>query len=390
MATMRVPLFAAIPALVLLLAPASRADDRHYLSIAFHDVVDTMTDADEYTVTTGELVAFFEWLQGNGWTAITLDDIARAKSGARPLPERAILLTFDDGYQNLYTRVYPLVLAYRMPIVAPLICQFLDAKDDEVLRNGTEAGVRDSRTRASRFVTWAEAREMDASGLVEFGVQGYNLHHSELANPLGGELPVGAARIWSPSAGYETEEIFRQRIRTDLQLSRSAMERELGKFPRALAWPFGRYTRVGQEEALAAPFEFTLTLDPELGTPADLPLVPRYLPVSGQNLAQVITDAISGIPKLAAVRLVRLDPESLPWRDPAAFEKTLGAALERVRAMGVNWVVVDAAARGTSGKLEAAWFPNRGLPVKADVLSRIVWQLRTRAGVIGGVVAAGR
>ncbi len=382
MATIRGPLFAAIQAMVLFLAPASRAAEPRYVSMAFHDVVDERANTDDnYAVTTGELVAFFEWLTGNGWKAITLDDIARANAGERPLPERSILITFDDGDLSLYTRVYPLLMAYRMPVVSALITKFLDPKADEEIRHDSEAGLRGSRPPAARYISWAEAREMDASGLVEFASHGYDLHHSELANPLGSELPAGAARLWSPSAGYETEDAFRHRIRGDLERSRSTMQRELGKPPRALAWPFGRYTSEGEEEARDAGFEFTLTLDPEPGTPGDLPLVPRLLPVRGQNLAQVITEFTSRSQTFAAVRLVRLDPESLPWRDPAAFEKALGAVLERTKKIGATWVVVDAAARGPSGKLEAAWFPNRGLPVKADVLSRIVWQLRTRSGV---------
>jgi hypothetical protein len=79
--------------------------------------------------------------------------------------------------------------------------------------------------------------------------------------------------------------------------------------------------------------------------------------------------------------LVRLNPGSLSVTNSAAFEKALGAAIERIKALGVTTVIVDAAARGSQGRLETAWFANRRIPVQADVLSRIVWQLRTRAGV---------
>ena len=33
----------------------------------------------------------------------------------RPLPDKAILITFDDGYKSLYTRVFPLLKVYRYP-----------------------------------------------------------------------------------------------------------------------------------------------------------------------------------------------------------------------------------------------------------------------------------
>jgi hypothetical protein len=44
-------------------------------------------------------------------------------------------------------------------------------------------------------------------------------------------------------------------------------------------------------------------------------------------------------------------------------------------------VVIDAATSAGDGRLGAAWFPNRELPVRADLLSRLAWQCQTRAGV---------
>jgi len=382
MTAIRFSLFASVLGAFCLAAQPGRAPVPRYVSVAFHDVAD---QPGEYTVTTGDLVAFFEWLHGHGWTAITLDDIARAKSGERPLPERAILVTFDDGYRSLYTRVYPLLMAYKVPVVASLICGFLDAPAGGQFFGQLEGAVSGTQLQRSNFITWAEAREMSRSGLVEFASHSYDLHRDEAANPLGSRFPAAAARRWSQAEGYETGEAFRKRIRADLERSRSAMRRELGIYPRALAWPYGRYTRAGEEEALAAKFEFLLTLAPRSGAPEDLPGIPRVLAGRRENVVVTVTNMLIENQVQAATRLVRFDPALLPWRDPPAFEKALGAAVERVRALGVNRVVVDAAVRGPSGSLEAVWFPSRLLPVKADLLSRIVWQIRTRAGAVVAV-----
>jgi biofilm PGA synthesis lipoprotein PgaB len=69
------------------------------------------------------------------------------------------------------------------------------------------------------------------------------------------------------------------------------------------------------------------------------------------------------------------------WANPAGFEKALGDAIERTRSLGATHVIVDAGVVGAGGRLEAVWFPNRVLPVKADILTRLTWQIRTRAGV---------
>src|SRR5262245_12738054 len=66
-------------------APAHAIDaGSRFVSVAFHDVVDTPGELDGDAVTVDRLIAFFEWLRGNGWTAITLDDLAAAQRG-KPL-----------------------------------------------------------------------------------------------------------------------------------------------------------------------------------------------------------------------------------------------------------------------------------------------------------------
>ena len=87
----------------VLSAQAQPAGQR-FVSISFHDVVDRVEDLDNDAVTLTRLVQFFDWLKGNGWTAVSLDDLAAANRGVRPLPDKAILITFDDGYKSLYTR----------------------------------------------------------------------------------------------------------------------------------------------------------------------------------------------------------------------------------------------------------------------------------------------
>jgi peptidoglycan/xylan/chitin deacetylase (PgdA/CDA1 family) len=370
---MRARLFLAVVLLVPLTVRASFTDRPHYIAVAFHDVVDRAGDGDENSVTADRLVAFFEWLRGNGWTAITLDDIAGAQSGARPLPDRAILITFDDGFRSLYTRVYPLLLAYKIPIVAGLVGNWMGGPARETVRKGD-----DVIPGSSVLISWEQAREMARSGLVEFASHSFDLHHSELANPQGSEMPAAAVRAYAATGGYETETSYRRRIRADLEQSRALLQKELGVGPRALVWPYGRYTQAAREEALAANYRFLLTLDPEPGFLEDLPNMPRILPFGNTDLRSMVSYPVA---PPTAVRLVHLNPQTLSPMDAAAFETNLGATIERLRTLGATTVVVDAAWGGSQGRLEGAWFPNRVLPMKSDVLSRIVWQLRTRAGV---------
>src|SRR4029453_12929267 len=80
---------------------------QRFVAIAFHGIGDEVADLEPDSVRSKVLVQFFEWLKGTGWTAISLDDVSAAARGIRPLPQKPILITFDDGARRLYTRVFP-------------------------------------------------------------------------------------------------------------------------------------------------------------------------------------------------------------------------------------------------------------------------------------------
>src|SRR5690606_39180892 len=82
-----------------------------YLVLAYHDVEDSDPDQTYVSVKTAHLEEQFAWLRENGYQPITVDQILEASRGGAPLPEKALLLTFDDGYRSFYTRVFPLLKA---------------------------------------------------------------------------------------------------------------------------------------------------------------------------------------------------------------------------------------------------------------------------------------
>ena len=112
-------------------------------------------------------------------------------------------------------------------------------------------------------LTWAQAREMQQSGLVEFASHSYDLHGTVRGNPQASQVPAFWARVFDPARGYEDDDAYRHRVGADLQQSIAVMTRELGRAPRAIAWPYGRYTQSAVEIAQALGFRFALTFDPE-------------------------------------------------------------------------------------------------------------------------------
>ena len=349
---------------------------QRFISVAFHDVVDTAAELDADAVTSDRLVTFFDYLRGDGWTAITLDDIARARRGERALPDKAILVTFDDGYKSLYTRVFPLLLAYRIPVVAALVGEWVDAPGDATVRYSGKPVPR------ARFISWDQAREMQASGLVEFASHSYAQHRELAANPQGNATPALTTAVYDLDARrYEGPEQYRDRLRTDIGRNQALLSRELGRAPRAIVWPYGRYSHEALEVVREQGLEFALTLDDQpahTGRPLE---IGRYLPTGNLALADLVTDLRFRDRLPATRRIVRLDPEAL-WSDNAVeFDRRLGLAIERLRTLGTTHVILEALHFDAGSGRASAWFPSARLPTRADALNRISWQLRTRAGV---------
>lgn len=360
-----------------LLVPAVRAaaPGQEFMALSLHDVVDDARQLDGEAVTTQRLVNLFDWLAGNGYSAVSLDDLERAGRGERPLPPRAILLSVDDGYASLYTRVYPLALAYRMPVVAALVTSWLDVPPDGAVPYG------DATLPRSRFITWDQAREMQASGWIEFASHSNALHRAIRGNPQGNLLPATVTPEYVPGRGYEAPQATRARVRADLQRSRERMAAELGRAPRAIAWPYGRYGADATAAAKSLGFRFGLTLGPGPASAARPMEIARLLPTGNPELVHVVAALRLRDPWPAARRLVCVDPAAFAAPDPEETNERLGLAIERLRRLGATHVVIDALARDGQGRAVASWFPTTQLPVRADLLARLSAQMRGRAGV---------
>ena len=78
-------------------------------------------ESEVYNVPPEEFSAQLDYLQKNGYTTMTLQDFMRAKHGKSQLPDKPVVLTFDDGYENLYDEMLPILEAHGMTAVVYVI-----------------------------------------------------------------------------------------------------------------------------------------------------------------------------------------------------------------------------------------------------------------------------
>ncbi len=329
-------------------------------------------------VETSELAKQFSWLKEHGYVSIGIDDLLAAQAGQRPLPDKAVLLTFDDGYKGMYEQVYPLLRIFDFQAVLAVVGRWQETPAEKEVLYGSD------RVPREYFLSWDEIREMLASGRVEIASHSYDLHQGVLANPQGNKQPAAVSRQYDLKSGrYETDKQYRQRIRNDLQRNSDLIARKTGVRPRVMVWPYGAYNQVTVEIARQVGMPITLSLEDNKVDIKNLGSVGRLLIGHGTNLENFVWQINNHYkPQNEHVRLVHLDLDYVYDPDPVQQEKNLDRLLDRVKDMGVNTVYLQAFADPDGdGNTDALYFPNRHLPMRADLFNRVAWQLRTRVGV---------
>ena len=365
-----------------LLSSAANADTSEKLTIlSYHEIVNAdQALIPEYAVTPTMFVRQIDWLRNNGYHFVSVDDVLADEAKKRSLPDKAVLITFDDGYRSVYDNAWPILKMFKIPAVVTVVCSWEDDK--------TEVNFDGKEIPRSKLMTWQELRELSDSGLIEIGSHSFDLHKGIQGNPQGNMQPAAVTLQWLTKVQrYETDAEYRQRVSIDLKRSRQEIESHVGHMPRVIAWPYGRYNTPLREMAAKLGMKVGLTLD-DGANMADTPLwglrrilvqndmklwnLNREISIRNQNLSE------NSWPK----KIMHVDLDYVYDKDPAQQEKNLGHLLERITSTGVNTVYLQAFSDpDADGSADAVYFPNRHMPIRADLFNRVAWQIRTRTPV---------
>lgn len=350
-----------------------------FVALCYHETRDDVRDyPDPYAVDSAALVRQFAWLRGNGYTPVSLGDILAARDGGKPLPEKAVLLSFDDAYLSFYTRVYPLLREFKFPALLGVVGKWIDHPQGKAVLYGE----KDSVSEAS-FPSWKQLREMADSGLVEIASHTYDLHHGVLANPQGNLQPAATTRVYDTATGlYESDASWRTRVRADLARNADVIAREIGRRPRAIVWPYGSHNDELVRIADSLGMPIALTLDDGFNTP-EIPLsaMRRKLIKHNPSLAEFAAE-VRGPRYPEPVRVVQINLDDVYSADPGQQEQHLSLLLERMQTLKPSHVYLQAVADfDGNGVADHAYFPSRHLRLRTDLFNRVAWQLKSRIDV---------
>ena len=102
-----------------------------------------------------------DYLDEHGYHPITLTDFRAYLNGSRPLPDRPVVLTFDDGYADLYTQAFPVLKHHHFKAVAYIVSGFVGRVGRERVAG---PGARDGRLRNRDRSPHRQPRRPDQGG----------------------------------------------------------------------------------------------------------------------------------------------------------------------------------------------------------------------------------
>jgi biofilm PGA synthesis lipoprotein PgaB len=348
------------------------AKEHSFLVLNYHDILTAEganRSLDKMDVGVEHLEEHLDWLKKKGFKIVSVQNVLKAAAGRGSLPDKAVLLTFDDGYQSFYTRVFPLLKKHHYPAMVALVGTWMDGNV-----TAEEPG--------KPLLNWEQVRELVQSGLVEVASHSYDLHKGVVANPQANSQAAAVTRLYDdPMLVYETDEQYRERIHAAMLKSAEFIFQHAGIRPRVMVWPYGEYNQIAVQASREAGMPMTMGLVDGANTLADISALRRLIMVDNPDVSQ-FAELVTGLRADGPLRVGHLDMDYLYDTDPEQTERNLDAVVQRIKDMHINTVFLQAYADPDGdGNADALYFPNRHLPVKQDLFSRVAWQLKTKARV---------
>ena len=184
--------------------------------LMYHGLLKDPDMQGDYVISPELFESDLKYLKKNGYTAILMSDLIDFVEKGDPLPEKPVLLTFDDGYYNNYLYAYPLLQKYNMKAVLSIIGKYTD-----------EFSKTDDNHATYSHVTWKQIQEMTASGLIEIQNHSYDSHESK------------GGRKGTMQRSGESSDHYASYLEKDLMKLQKEVKDAVGTAPTTFTYPFG-------------------------------------------------------------------------------------------------------------------------------------------------------
>lgn len=187
--------------------------------VMYHSVLKSKSG--DYIVHPETLEKDFQYIQSKGYTTITMTDLINYVYNDGTLPEKPIIITFDDGYYNNLSYAVPLLHKYNMKAVISIVGKYTDTFSEADETNANYGHLR-----------WKDINELITDGVIEFQNHTFNLHS------------IKNGRKGCKKLSSESLEQYSTLLTTDImKLQNEFAENCNGYTPNTFTYPYGAISK---------------------------------------------------------------------------------------------------------------------------------------------------
>ncbi len=226
--------------LISLLSASQTSAAEHAVISIYHHVADDTPPST--SLSPARFKEHMEYLRDDGYTVLPLDTVITAMRNREQLPDKTIVITFDDGYTSIFTEAFPLLQSMEFPFTV-----FINTEPINAGRQG--------------YMSWNDIRVMSEAGVL---IANHMINHPHMTDNLPGEND--ATRV--------------ERLRQEMLLAEKQIKQETGQSLQMLAYPYGEYDSLLKEMLADEGFVGIAQHSGAIGFYSDFLALPRF-PLAG-------------------------------------------------------------------------------------------------------------
>jgi len=242
--------------------------------VMYHHILKEQSRLNKYTISPDEFRQDLNYMKDNGYTPISMTDLIAYINEGKPLPERPIMITFDDGYESFHEYAYPMLKEYGYKAILSVIGKYADEYSE----------TDDHHIRYSHS-SWEQLKDLQSSGLIEIGNHTYNMHM------------YNDGRHGCKKKKSESVAAYHKALSKDVGQMQEKCNEHLGIYPKIFTYPFGQICEDALPIIKEMGFEAVLTCQEKINYITDknqLEHLNRFNRPHGTSLQMILNKAKSG------------------------------------------------------------------------------------------------
>lgn len=183
--------------------------------IMYHQILKDKKAWGKYVISPDDFEKDLIYFVENGYTTITVQDLIDFAYNEKELPDKPIMITFDDGYLTSKVYVLPILEKYNLKAVVSIVGEFTDR-----FSGSNDKGL------SYAHMTWDDINELISSEHIEIQNHSYDMHK------ISGRKGITKLR-------KESLEDYRKVLNNDILHMQNLIEEKTGYKPMAFTYPFG-------------------------------------------------------------------------------------------------------------------------------------------------------